>query len=87
MVSTSCSPSPGVCHLGKVVPDVVGVEHADDVAGPTTHQFRSMHHHVHDVAAAPIMTDEVDRFADVLQLALKPVAVGNVGRREAVGQR
>ena len=46
-----------------------------------------MHHHVHHVAAAPVVPDEVDRFVDALQLALEPVAVGEVGGRKIVGQR
>lgn len=79
---TGCLPD-----LSQVMPDVVGVEHAEDVAGPAAHQFGSMHHHVHHMAATPIVTDEVDRFVDVLELALEPVAVGNEGRREVVGQR
>ena len=73
-------------HLGEVVPDVVGVEQPDDVAGPAAHELGSMHHQVHHVAAAPVVPDEVDRFVDALQLALEPVTVGQVGRREAVGQ-
>ena len=69
------------------MPDVVGVEYAEEVAGPAAHQLGSMRHHIHDVAATPIVADKVDRFADALELALKPVTVGIVGRREVVGQR
>jgi hypothetical protein len=47
----------------------------------------SMHHHVHHVAAAPVVPDQVDRFIETLKLVFEPVTVGQVGSREAVGQR
>src|ERR1700761_2554036 len=74
-------------HLCHVMPDVVGVETPEDVAGPAADQLGSMYHHVGDVTAAPVMAHEVDRFAPVPQLALEPVAVSKVRRREVIGQR
>jgi hypothetical protein len=45
-----------------------------------------MHYHVHHMAAAPVMSDYVDRFGETRQLTLEPVTVGQVGGREVVGQ-
>jgi hypothetical protein len=45
-----------------------------------------MHHHIHHVAASPVVPDHVYRFVEALQLVFEPVTVGEVGRRESVGQ-
>jgi hypothetical protein len=76
----------GLPDLREVVPNVIRVEQPEDVAGPAAHQLGSMHHHVHDVATAPVVSDKVDRSVDALEFALEPVAVGEVGRGEVVGQ-
>jgi hypothetical protein len=44
-----------------------------------------MHHQIHDVGAAPVVPDEIDRFVHALQLVFEPVTVCEVSRREAVG--
>ena len=46
-----------------------------------------MHRHIHDVATAPVVTDEVDGAIDVLQRVFEPITVSHVGRREVVWQR
>jgi hypothetical protein len=46
-----------------------------------------MHHQIHDVAAAPVVPDEIDWFLDALQLVFEPVTVCEESRREAVGER
>ncbi|MFJ9914873.1 hypothetical protein [Actinacidiphila glaucinigra] len=74
-------------HLGQVVALEVGVEDSHDVADPAADQFGPVHDGVHDVAAAPVVADEVDRALDGRRLGFEPVAVVEVGRPEPVWQR
>ena len=64
-----------------------GSNRPDGITGPAAHQLRSMHHHVDHVTAAPVVSHQVDRSVDPLELRFEPVTVGEVGRREPVVQR
>src|ERR1700752_1720846 len=58
--------SRGRPHLYAIVPLIVLVEEADDVAYPTAHQFGPCHHDVHYVGSAPVVTHQVDRPLEAL---------------------
>src|SRR5690242_7368293 len=45
-----------------------------------------MHRRVDDVAAAPVVSDEINGIVDALQLVLEPVAVRDRGSRKMLGQ-
>jgi hypothetical protein len=68
------------------MPDIFCVKDSDIVTAPAAQQFRRLHRHIDEVEAAPVASDEIDRFVETLQLALKPVAVVARRRREAVGR-
>ena len=73
--------------LGEVVPHVLRVEQPGDVAHPRADQVGPGRCDAEDETTAPVVTDEVDRFADRLQLADEPVDVLLLRRLEAVGSR
>src|SRR6202042_1672256 len=62
-------------HLTQIVPPVVLVEEADDVAYPAAHQVGPCHRDVHHMAAAPVVAYQVDRLLEALQLGDQPAAV------------
>src|SRR6185312_11985882 len=65
--ATASSPAPrGRPHLYAIVPLIVLVEEAYDVAYPTAHQFGPCHHDVHYVGSAPVVTHQVDRPLEAL---------------------
>jgi hypothetical protein len=53
-------------HLYAIVPLIVLVEEADDVAYPIAHQFGPCHHDIHYVGTAPVVTHQVDRLLEAL---------------------
>jgi hypothetical protein len=68
------------------MPGVVGREHAEGIGGPTANQLRTAHGQRRDVDAAPVVTDQVDRSAEQLQLRRQPVSIGRRRRVEAAGR-
>ena len=68
--------------LGQIVPDVIGIEDAQHVRRPRPDQFGSLHRDAHDMPAAPVVADEVDRLSQPFKLTGQPVAIGVAGAVE-----
>ena len=68
-------------HLREVVPHVVAVDGAR-ARGPRADEIGAQRHDALHEQRAPVVTDEVDRFADRLDLRDQPVDVRVLGRVE-----
>src|SRR5207244_7114274 len=70
-------------YLSALVPDVRRVETTGDVGGPGTDEVRPRGDHAADVATAPVVSDQVNRPVEPLQLAGQPGDVLVTGGSEA----
>ncbi|MEZ5227159.1 MAG: hypothetical protein R2710_10910 [Acidimicrobiales bacterium] len=77
----------GLPDLRSVVPHVVGGEDAGNVGGPRPHELGPRHHGAQHVTATPVVSDEVDRPVDLLELTEQPVDVLESGGAETLGDR
>ena len=76
--------------LRHVVPDVVGVQDAGDVADPRPHQVRAAGERTVDVARAPVVTEQIDlrsTRSDRVEFADQPLGVVVHRGIEPVGDR
>jgi hypothetical protein len=67
------------------MPHEVGRKDAEGIRGPAADQVRPPHRNLHDVGAAPVVADEVDRPPELLQTGNQPIAISVDGRLEALG--
>src|SRR4029077_2084705 len=66
-----------------VVPDVIRVEAAQNIARPGSYQIWTVHRDASDVSSAPVMPHEIDRLCQLLKSAGEPVAISVGGTVKA----
>jgi hypothetical protein len=68
------------------MPLVSRVEETEGITDPAAYQVRTGHGHIEDMAAAPVVADQIHRLPEGFEPGDQPVTVTGHGRLETAGQ-
>ena len=69
--------------LREIMPDVIRIERAQNIARPASYEIGTLDCDAHDVPSAPVMPHEIDRLWQLCQFAGEPVAISINGAVKA----